>query len=242
MLDVKNRWWQAARILVIALVVAGCALSWWGNPRKSTFEQARADIAAGSMIEYQWGESWSGTGLGSWFDSYSLKQTPVWGPIYAWRTADRKVHWIDTSEVQVTNPQQRAGYTDPAAAEIGVQLLQTGSADKEFVGVARSSTWVYGAGFGLLLLMVAALLSKNRPVRGTRWYWFFVVLAVPYGLGLVYWSLTDRPWNASAAERDNRRRGWVGLVTGLVAAIALTALVYGLNLLLGDRWVPQPGL
>jgi hypothetical protein len=83
------------------------------------------------------------------------------------------------------------------------------------------------------------------PVLGTRWFW--LTYTAPYGLGLVFWLLRDRPWSRSAqlartaGGEEKRDRGFLGLLIGVLASFPISALVMVLNMALGDRWVPSAG-
>ncbi|WP_229074672.1 hypothetical protein [Actinoplanes sp. DH11] len=94
-------------------------------------------------------------------------------------------------------------------------------------------------GISVLLALTTLLVVAGgpAPVRGTRWYWFWVTLFVPYGLGLILWLFRDRPW-VRAAEQGERDSGWFGAVTAVLANFMIPIVVFGLSRLLGDRWIP----
>ena len=62
-----RRWWDVLRLGLILLWLLGAATTWWTAPRKQSYDQARADVAAGRVTAYQWGDRWDGDGPRSWF-------------------------------------------------------------------------------------------------------------------------------------------------------------------------------
>jgi hypothetical protein len=57
------------RLALVLLWLFAAAVSWWTAPRKQSYEQAAADVAAGRVTAYQWGDRWDADGPGPWFDA-----------------------------------------------------------------------------------------------------------------------------------------------------------------------------
>ena len=75
--------------------------------------------------------------------------------------------------------------------------MQTGGTIRRAGVVGATSAWVLGGGAALAVLILAVLVAGPAPVRGTRWFWFWLIYAGPYGLGMVFWLLRDRPWSTT---------------------------------------------
>lgn len=83
-------------------------------------------------------------------------------------------------------------------------------------------------GISIVLALTGAVLviAGPAPVRGTRWYWWWMLLFVPYGLGLVLWLFRDRPWANAEETSADRDRGWFGLVTALLSNFAVAIVLF----------------
>src|SRR5687768_17262571 len=77
------------RYVILGLWVVWAAAAWWTAPRAATFEQARAEAAAGRMVVYQWADSFGDANRSSlWFTALrftSGTSDPASGLII-WRT------------------------------------------------------------------------------------------------------------------------------------------------------------
>ncbi|MDG4800773.1 hypothetical protein [Micromonospora sp. WMMD980] len=76
------------------------------------------------------------------------------------------------------------------------------------------------------------LLAGPPPVRGTRWYWFWMGL-LPLGVGVLAWAYREC-WRADVPTDGSRRSGWSGLGWWIVGGIGLSLVVAGL----GDNVAP----
>jgi hypothetical protein len=238
----RRPWWPALRLALVLLWVVAAALSWWTAPRETGFEQARQDVAAGRVTAYQWGSEWDG-GSNRLFATPQLASSSPLGPLFAWRTSDGRIHWADTDdfdEVTSTRPADRT-YAGVGAQFIGDQLTGRRFEDR-LIPLGRI---VDGIGIVLAVTFLSVLLAGPAPVRGTKWFWWWVGVLVPYGMGIVFWLLRDRPWViteervARTPGADPRDRGWAGLAAGILASLLISLLVWGLSDLLGTRWVPR---
>ncbi|RZU54348.1 hypothetical protein EV385_6299 [Krasilnikovia cinnamomea] len=236
-------WWAVLRIAVVGLWVLAAATAWWTAPRQQSYAQARADVAAGRVTTYQWGDRWDGN-TRRWFDDYGLQSSDTLGPLFAWRTPDGRWHWTDTTdfgEVMATGAALEKQYAGVGAAALAKELRDAGL-DNALGDVGRPAI-VTGIEASLGLLFIGVLVAGPAPRLGTRWYWFWLVTVAPYGLGMLFWMFRDHPWSRTTAapgDEDQRDRGVRGLLLGILSAFVIGLVVLALQSLLGDRWVPQP--
>ncbi|MGX6602983.1 hypothetical protein ACWKSP_12715 [Micromonosporaceae bacterium Da 78-11] len=260
----RGVWWRALRLVLALMWVVAAALSWWTAPRESGYEQARQDIGAGRVTAYRWGSQWDDTGGSRMFGTPELSSSSPIGPLFAWRTGDDRVHWVDTNEFdEVTVADTDTEYANPGAASLAALLKERGVEDR-IGAVTPFATVINGFGIALGVTFLAVLLAGPAPVRGTKWFWWWIGVTVPYGLGVLFWLARDRPW-VDAAERvpypaapsppgdrrwlptaarfaregaEPRDPGWLGVVTGLLASLVVSGLLVLLHHFLGDSWVP----
>ncbi len=205
----RSPWWSFVRVVLVAGWVLWAVGSWWTAPRESDAEQARADLAAGRVVAYDWADGWS-SASSSWATAgTSLRSPGEDGRIFAWRTADWRVRWT------TDDPSLRPALQ---AARVGV----TGADD----GPVRSALSGLSLGLGLAFLLV--LISYAHPVRGTRWFWFWLVSGVPFGLGLLVWLAREAPWSRAARPREPRHRWYLGIAAGFLTSLAIGVLVTAL--------------
>ncbi|WP_412735141.1 hypothetical protein [Krasilnikovia sp. MM14-A1259] len=237
------------RIAVVLLWLLAAATAWWTAPRQQSYEQATAAVTAGRVTAYQWGDHWDDGSAQRWFGDYSLQSSGTPGPIFAWRTPDARWHWTDTGGVVVpvdaTDAADDQQYAGPGAAALTRELKAAGLDDADSDVVLPTAVVAIATVLGLLLLGV--LIAGPAPRLGTRWYWFWVITVVPYGLGLLVWVAREHPWSRSAAVElapdgtPRRDRGFLGLGVGLLSALVISVAVVLLRGALGDTWLPHPG-
>ncbi|WFE21550.1 hypothetical protein O7621_27605 [Solwaraspora sp. WMMD937] len=242
-------WWTVLRLVIVLLWLVAAATAWWTAPRQHDYDQARADVAAGRVVAYQWGDGWDRSRRG-WFDVAELRSSGQLGPLFGWRTADGRVRWTNTATFGAVTAAAADGggsYAGPGAAALARDLRAAGL--EERVGgvqsVVRVGTQI---GFVLLVTFLVVLVGGPAPALGTRWYWFWLVYLTPLGLGLLWWLGLERPWSGKAAALpgvvgvDQRRyTGLLGFAFGLLAALGISLLTMVLHIVLGGWWVPQPG-
>ncbi|MFE7872465.1 hypothetical protein ACFUYE_19225 [Micromonospora humida] len=244
----SDRWWGAVRITLVLLWLLGAATTWWTAPRQGDYDRAGADVAAGRVVAYQWGDRWEVDRSPPWFGSATLSASGSHGPLFAWRTPDGRVHWTDTdrfAEVTTTGAVEQESYSGPGAVGMAQELRAAGLEHR--AGDLDASVSVLG-GTGVLLAVVAlvVVVTGPAPVRGTRWYWFWLIFLSPYGLGLLLWTARERPWSRSAAAVAARNptyprdRGVLGFGFGILASVLLGGVLLILHDVLGDGWVPRP--
>ncbi|MEU4564159.1 hypothetical protein AB0F72_37750 [Actinoplanes sp. NPDC023936] len=93
--------------------------------------------------------------------------------------------------------------------------------------------WLQGISAVLALGTLLVVIAGPAPVRGTRWYWFWLTLVTSYGLGMLLWLFRDRPWVSVTEEPGDRDRGLIGLGAALLANIAIAIVLFGVGRLLG---------
>ena len=221
------------------------ALSWWSAPRQTDVAQARADLAAGRVASYQWGDAWRSE-HGRWATSPRLESSGAQGPLFVWRTPYGRTHYAVTDDAsgvgEVADPAQ---YSGPEAASLAEALASAGL-DEGPVGTDWPKSIISAAVVVLGVSFLGVLVTGPAPVTGTRWLWIWLVSGPAFGLGLLYWLTRERPWSSTAAPvaarpdgREPRRRWYVGFAIGLLASFVGALLVYALDRLLGDQIVPR---
>jgi hypothetical protein len=242
------RWWGALRFVLVLLWLLAATAAWWTAPRKQSYDQARADVAAGRVTAFQWGDRWNADGPLPQLGTYALQRSGTLGPLLAWRTPDGRVNWTDTDdfgEVTTVGAIDQRSYSGPGALAIAQDIRAAGLEHR--AGDVRSlGPVITGIGLVLAAIVLGVVVAGPAPVLGTRWFWFWLVYTAPYGLGLLFWLARDRPWSRTAASSaasgdvERRDRGILGLVIGLLATILISVLLVVLHEVLGDRWVPRP--
>ncbi|MDG4764609.1 hypothetical protein O7632_10920 [Solwaraspora sp. WMMD406] len=237
------RWWDVLRLALVMLWLVAAGTAWWTTPRQQSYEQAKADVAAGRVVAYQWGDNW-GARNGAWFSPAPLRSSGDLGPLFVWRTEAGRVYWTNTEvsgEVTLTDTADAENFSGPGAAGLAKDLRSAGL-EQRIGGVHSVGQIGTQVGFVLGVVCLAVIVGGPAPVRGTRWYWFWLVYLVPYGLGMVFWLARDRPWTGTAAAPLNlldgatppRDSGFVGFGLGLLAAIVISFLTMALHGILVD--------
>ena len=153
--------------------------------------------------------------------------------------------WTDTAdfgEVRRVGTVDEQAYSGPGAVGIAESLRAAGR-DPTATRADLTNPLAGRLGVILGLAFLGVLVIGPAPALGTRWFWWWVVVLTPYGLGLLFWLARDRPWArpAEPAGPRARDRGLLGLITGFLAAIVINVLLLLLTGVLGDRWVPMSG-
>src|SRR5258705_6767137 len=95
MSDVARRVWpviiRAGRVLLALLWLGWAVSAWWTAPRPSQEEQARADLAAGRVVDFARIQGWD-IARGFW-GSLPSPIVSSDGPLLWWRTSDGRVHF-----------------------------------------------------------------------------------------------------------------------------------------------------
>jgi hypothetical protein len=238
-MSIVTRGWAAVRVVMVAIWLMIAAAAWWAAPREASLAELRTDIAANRVVSYEWGDSWNGSTRRDWFAPRQLRSTGKQGPLLAWRTPDRRVHWVDTGQFdRVTVQDDARAYEGPGAAGIAAELRAAGL-ERRDRGFHPYAGLVGGASLLLLLTSVLLVIGGPAPVLGTRWFWFWLVAGLPWGLGMLFWMARERPWrtrpDGDPAKRD---KGWRGRVLTIVGGILVGVLLLGINWVAGDWLVP----
>ena len=235
-------WWQVLRVALVLGWVAWAGVTWWSAPRESSAAQARADMAAGRLASFEWGDRWENDGaLFNPFQS-GLQSSGGPGPVLLWHTTDGRQHYaaVDNGG-SGTDPQLEENTTfssGPEAEALDTELRAyeaRGLPDEVPLRSAQKVLPLAGA-----VLFLWALVSATDPVFGTKWFWFWLATGVPLGLGLLWWLARERPWSHRATVREKRLNGWTGFGLGLLGTLVVGLAVWGLRALFGDALVPIP--
>ncbi|BCJ39721.1 hypothetical protein GCM10010168_78230 [Actinoplanes ianthinogenes] len=216
--------WRFGRWLLVALWLFAAVTAWWGAPRHADGDRARTDLTSGYVAAYQWGERWTDRAPDRWFAVPHLEPPATDpAPILAWRTPDGRVHWTEND-----------GSFDVAGQE------------SEQGPVIVLGNLVNGIGLLFAVVFLGVLLAGRPPVTATRWYWFWMFAAVPFGLGLLYWTFREVPWTRprnlpplNPDGSEHRRRGLRGLITAILVSVAVSIVLTVLTQVLGERWAPD---
>lgn len=205
-----GRAWRVLRLVLVALCLVTAATAGWTAPRETAYARAQADVLAGRVEAYRWGDHWEEETPGPGFDRPTLVSSGDAGPVFLWQLADGRVRWTDTAD----RDQADVAWLTDAVRSAG---LPGPSAD-----VAPLGRVVDGLSLLLGLAFLVVLVNGPAPALGTRWYWFWVGALPPYGVGLLFWLFRDRPWSRRAARPGGRRdRGFLGLLTALVLTVVV---------------------
>ncbi|GIJ81209.1 hypothetical protein SAMN05443287_10915 [Micromonospora phaseoli] len=241
------RWWDALRLGLVALWLAAAGTAWWTAPRTQSYDQARADLAAGRVVAYQWGDHWDADRRPPWFDTSDLQSSGTLGPLFGWRTTDGRVWWTDTEhfgEVTTTGAVDESSYTGPGAVGLA-QHLRAADLEDRSGSLQPLGPVVSGTGLAAAVIILGVVVGGPAPVLGTRWFWFWLVCLVPLGLGLLWWLAREHPWSRAASPPATPAgprapdRGPLGFALGLLATLLISLLVLALGQILGDQWVPR---
>jgi hypothetical protein len=236
-----SRRWRIARLGLVLLWVVAAGLSWWTAPQEETYDQAGRDLAAGRVVAYQWGDRWDDDTTQRWFGSRTPASSgSTLGPLFVWRTTDGRVHWVDAGQFDEVDAGPDARYSGPGATALARDVEARGAGNQTLV-VSWLSAVVSWAGVVLGLAFLGVVIWGPAPVRGTRWFWFWLGALAPYGLGLLFWLVRDRPWVPSATSDGRPRdRGLAGFAIGFLSTIAVSIVLLVLHEVLGEFWVPRP--
>ncbi|WBB49810.1 hypothetical protein O3597_04835 [Verrucosispora sp. WMMA2044] len=243
--DRRRHWWTVLRLGVVALWLVAAGTAWWTAPRQQSYDQAEADLAAGRVVAHQWGDRWDADRRTPWFGTADLESSGRLGPLFAWRTPDGRVWWTDTTyfdQVTIIGTVHEMSYDGPGAVAFAEQLQAAGLAAGRSGVLQPIGQVVAGTGFAAAVVVIGVLLAGPAPVLGTRWFWFWLICLVPFGLGILWWLARERPWaHADSPPTGPRqhRHGALGFAIGLLAALLNSMLLLALGQLLGDWWVPR---
>ncbi|AGZ39866.1 hypothetical protein [Actinoplanes friuliensis] len=232
----KVSWWQVLRVVLVLGWVAWAGLTWWTAPREGSVSQARADLDAGRVTSYEWGDSWENTGGLLNPAGAELDTADEYGPIFLWNTRDDRTHYTYTNSTLGSDGKP----VDAESKALGA-AMEHWYAGGPYAGTAVLKTVLSGLAITGVLLVLWALTSAPDPVTGTKWFWFWILYWTPLGLGLLVWLLRERPWSSRAAPREKRYRWYAGMGFAFLGGLLLSVVVWGLHSLFGDQLVPSLG-
>ena len=227
----KVSWWQVLRVVLVLGWLAWAGLAWWAAPRESSAEQARADLAAGRLTYYEWGDGWRNDG--GLISPYpvGLESTAAPGQMLLWHTTDGRQHY---TTVDLPTLFDEAGLGPQAdALDKELQAYEARRPADPPIDSVRTALFVAGC-----VLFLWALVSAADPVTGTRWFWFWLVTLTPGGLGLLWWLARERPWSPRAPGRQKRLKWWAGIGVAFLGGLAVSLALWGLHGVLGGNVVP----
>ena len=158
-----RRLWVVLRAAMFLLWLVAAVGGWWITPRSASYDHFKADVGAGRVSAYQWGDSVS-SGR-EWFGGSELRSFGKLGPLLVWRTPDHRLHRIDVTSVNgpgewTTGAIEESEYSDSRAVPLAQELRaagldsagDVGRRDRAFVGalgIVFGLTFLIGAGLGV---------------------------------------------------------------------------------------------
>jgi hypothetical protein len=234
----RRRAFLAIRAALIVAWLGWAAMAWWSAPRPADADQARSDLTAGAVSSYTRASTWD-------------RSEDFWGNPPTARAAEdgALVVWTTTSgQVRYATP-DLPGRPDESAGGSGDGLRQADAltalfaADRAIAGNLQLPSTARTVASVMMLVFLFVLITGPAPVRGTRFFWFWIALS-PFGLGVLAWLATERPWSrrawelsrpwsAEAVSGTRRRSGFLGFGLLLVGSIVASLLVAGLREVFG---------
>ncbi|MEV4642533.1 hypothetical protein AB0J80_34840 [Actinoplanes sp. NPDC049548] len=212
----KIAWWQLLRIALIVGWITWAALTWWTTPREASLAHARQDIAADRVVDYQWGSEWRKDSSLLW-PSNPVLESGAHDRIFLWETPDGRSYYTDGDDALHQATTALNGHHGSALPTIASGLAIAG-----------------------VLLTLWALLSTD-PVTGTKWFWFWILTLLPFGVGLLWWLARERPWARDVRPREKRHRWYAGIGYSFLAGLGLSIVLMLLRAWLGDGVMPIVG-
>lgn len=227
----------AARWGLVLLWLIWAGLAWWTAPRPVDPAQARADAEANRVTSVVRAETW-GARRGFWGFGRLPELRPD-GGLLVWTTTSGQqryaapAHGGDPADLIGFGSSGGSPETDRLAADLLAAQARSTGATLEHAALASAGN---GLGGILALFMLAMLIAGPAPVRGTRFYWFWVTL-LPFGSGVLWWLAVERPWSGRPAPKT-RQNGLNGFAVLFLVSFAIYAAVLGLRHVLGPFLVP----
>lgn len=236
---------------VVATIAMLLVTAWSTGLRPSTFDQLRADLADGSVVQWYAAEQLE-SGL---LDVASAPSSGVRGDleqagegeflppkgdplggILVWRTwGSPGWHVAAQTDVSFVSDDYRAAASEESAALVAqLRAAQVPMKPFEFSQGPPFQGYVVAGG----LLVLVLLVTGPAPRVGTRWFWFWVLVTLPAGLGFVAYAVQELIGIRRRPDPPLPRRlsGVVGFFGALVVGFVLAL---GAELL-RSRGVPLP--
>jgi len=229
----------AARWGLVVLWLVWAGLAWWTAPRPVDPAQARADIEANRVTSVVRAETWEAR-RGFWGFGRLPELRPD-GGLLVWTTTSGQqryaapAHGGDPADLIGFGSSGGSPEADRLAADLRAAQARSTGATFEHTALASAAN---GLGGFLALVTLAMLLAGPAPVRGTRFYWFWLTL-LPFGSGVLWWLAAERPWSRRPPPKT-RQNGLNGFAVLFLTSFAVYVAVLGLRELLGPSLVPGP--
>lgn len=232
-LEIRARW-VASHGMGVGLILAvgvWLAISLWAAPVPASGVALKAAADGGRVTHVDRAESppppLSAQPL---FPLANADPADHTGAILVWTTRDGHRYITDAATVPGPFPHPAGMGSDPSldgdganpspADQVTTYVLERSRFQGEVV-------WAGLAQLGLLALAIGGIRGRV-PRHGTRWFWFWVI-SLPLGLGVVWFALSER-----LRDRASVRQRWTGgqgLAVGLVGVPVIHLAVTGVRLL-----------
>lgn len=237
-----TRWGRRIGRVFVVLWVVVAAYAWLAGSQVVSLDRLESDLRDGSIGEIARDQR---VPVSSWWDGAPGESAsdPASGAIVYTRTDDlfpRSYVVVPTSsgtDAPWAWGTFSGGWVDWYGEELSHRdaLLERVDAEIPQARVdAAPEPWVDGVGWDvgfavvptLVTLAALGVLVNARPTYGNRWYWLWVIIIVPGGLG---WLAYARREHLAPRPRARRDGGVAGLFTALVATflLGLVALLVG---------------
>ncbi|SCG36192.1 hypothetical protein GA0070614_0253 [Micromonospora coxensis] len=201
--------------------------AWWASPRQVDVAWLDRDLAAGRVSGWDRAQGWIDDGV--FLGGIAQARTDRHGATIVWTTPGGQTRAVDLG-ADGTGPGSRLdGYTTRLTAVRPPGVDPGGPAPVLAVAVS-----VLAMAVGLVWLV--ALVTGPPPRHGTRWFWFWLGLLPPFGLGVLAWLYAEC-WRPPTGRID-RHSGLLGLAWGFAVGLVLSVVTIGLRAALGGNVVP----
>ncbi|MEV4482113.1 hypothetical protein [Micromonospora coxensis] len=221
----------ARRPVLCAVLLVGWLLwavsAWWASPRPVDATWLDRDLAAGRVVGWERAQGWIDDGV--FLGGLAQARTDRQGTMIVWTTPAGQTRAVDLA-ADGTGP---GSPLDRYTARLTAIRAPGGDpgAPARVLSVA-----VPGLAVAVGLAWLVALVSGAPPRHGTRWFWFWLGLLPPFGLGVLAWLYVEC-WRPPTGRVD-RHSGLLGLAWGFAVGLVLSVLTIGLRSALGGNVVP----
>lgn len=215
------RWSRFAGMFVLAAWMTWIGIAAVCAPSQESATDFRTAATTQDIVRWRWSPgppqglmSSSGYAVGGAMDSMS--QVP--GGVIVWLDRANHPHWIEVPDVAGSVDHNTSYSSDLQRRSVTEWLTKQVGPDSSFSLERRTAASTVGLAFGLAAL--AFIVFGPRPVRGTRWYWFWIA-GVPLGLGFAAYAVRELMHPEVVRPR---RSGFDGFVTTIICGFVLAGL------------------